>query len=97
MKNSFVITNLVLVGGYSGALAAEVVGLAPSSLSVMPVFPLVVGWFATAGILAMAWRDYARTPDYDAPQKSKPVTQTAQRAQPAATQNTAWVHQTISA
>jgi hypothetical protein len=97
MKNGFIVTSLVLVTGYSGALAAEVVGLLPSGLSVMPVFPVLVAWFAAAGIVAMAVRDYARGPAYDAAAKSRPVEQTTLRAQPAATPEAGWVHRTISA
>jgi hypothetical protein len=94
MKYGFIVTSLVFVTGY---FAAEVAGLLPSGLSVVPVFPVFVAWFAAVSIVAMAVRDYARVPTCDAAAKSSPVKQTTLRAQPAATPEAGWVHRTISA
>jgi len=51
MKNTFVISSLVLAFGYPTAVAANMIGVVSSSLPSLPAF---IGFYAAAGILLKA-------------------------------------------
>ena len=59
MKNTFVISSLVLAFGYPTAVAANMIGFVSSSVPSLPAF---LGFYAAAGILAFACSDYSHQP-----------------------------------
>jgi hypothetical protein len=73
MKNAFIVSSLVITAGYFVAVAAATIGVISFRL---PSFPAVIGAYAAIGVLAFAFRDYARQSRSDA----RPTLQRSPRA-----------------
>ena len=63
MKNAFIVSSLILTAGYSALAAAATFGLVSFSL---PSISTVIGAYTALGVLAFAFRDYARHARLDA-------------------------------
>jgi len=95
MKNPFPLASAILSTTYPAAIAAELLGVLPSSVINFPTF---IGFFTVSGVLAVAFSEYSRkAPSYDAPRLKRQQPQSAKRTQPAVPPGAAWSHHTVSA
>ena len=63
MKNAFIVSSLILTVAYSVAVVATTLGIVLFNL---PSVSSAIGAYAALGVLAFAFRDYARQPRSEA-------------------------------
>jgi hypothetical protein len=94
MKNPFPLASAIAFTSYPAAVAAELVGVLPSSVVNFPTF---VAFIAVSGVLALVVTDYSpKGPAYDARKVRQRQPRASSRRRSNAPRGAAWVHRTVS-